>query len=95
MKYSLQILKKQKFFQETQISSSKCIEHQIFLDAQLQLLGVWGYHWNILSCETQACKFIKKEPPAQVFFCEFYEISKNNFFTEHLWATASGRRSFT
>ena len=21
--------------------------------------------------------------------CEFYEISKNAFFTEHLWATAS------
>ena len=26
---------------------------------------------------------------AQVFSCEFYEISKNNFFTEHLQATAS------
>ena len=26
---------------------------------------------------------------AQVFFCEFCEISKNTFFTEHLWATAS------
>ena len=24
-----------------------------------------------------------------VFFCEFFEISKNAFFTEHLWATAS------
>ena len=26
---------------------------------------------------------------AQVFSCEFCEISKNNFFTEHLWVTAS------
>ena len=26
---------------------------------------------------------------AQVFACEFYEISKNTFFTEHLRATAS------
>ena len=25
----------------------------------------------------------------QVFSCEFCEISKNAFFTEHLWATAS------
>ena len=25
---------------------------------------------------------------AQVFSCEFCEISKNTFFTEHLWATA-------
>ena len=29
-----------------------------------------------------------KKTLAQVFSCEFYEISKNNFFTEHLWATA-------
>ena len=26
---------------------------------------------------------------AQVFFYQFCNISKNNFFTEHLWATAS------
>ena len=25
----------------------------------------------------------------EVFSCEFCEISKNTFFTEHLWATAS------
>ena len=24
-----------------------------------------------------------------MFSCEFYEISKNIFFTEHLWVTAS------
>ena len=33
--------------------------------------------------------FIKKETLAQVFSCEFYEISKNTFFTEHLWKNAS------
>ena len=37
----------------------------------------------------QACNFIKKETLAQVFSCEFFEISKNNIFTEHLWTTAS------
>ena len=37
----------------------------------------------------QACNFIKKEALAQTFSCEFSEISKNTFFTEHLWATAS------
>ena len=36
-----------------------------------------------------ACNFIKKEILAQVFSCEFCEISKNTFFTEHVWATAS------
>ena len=25
----------------------------------------------------------------EVFSCDFYEISKNTFFTEHVWATAS------
>ena len=32
---------------------------------------------------------IKKVALAQVFSCEFYEISKNIFFTENHWATAS------
>ena len=36
-----------------------------------------------------ACNFIKKEALAHVFSCEFREISKNTFFTEHLWLTAS------
>ena len=30
-----------------------------------------------------ACNFIKKETLAQVFSCEFCEISKNTLFTEH------------
>ena len=38
---------------------------------------------------SEACNFIKKEKLAQVFSCEFCEISKNIFFTEHLWTTAS------
>ena len=32
------------------------------------------------SCARVACNFIKKETLAQVFSCEFYEISKNTFF---------------
>ena len=32
-----------------------------------------------------ACNFTKKESLAQVFSCEFWEISKKTFFTEHLW----------
>ena len=33
--------------------------------------------------------FIKKEALAQVFSCEFWEISKSTFFTEPLLTTAS------
>ena len=29
--------------------------------------------------------FIKKETPTEVSCCEYYEIFKNRFFTEHLW----------
>ena len=35
------------------------------------------------------CNFIKIEALAQVFSCEFCKISKNTFFIEHVWATAS------
>ena len=38
---------------------------------------------------SQTCNLIKEEARAQVFYCEFFEISKNTFFTEDLWATAS------
>ena len=37
----------------------------------------------------KACNFIKQETLAQVFSYEFCEISKNTFFIEHLWTTAS------
>ena len=40
-----------------------------------------------------ACNFIKKETLAQVFFCEFCEICKNTFFTEHSWGAASSNLS--
>ena len=38
------------------------------------------------SCSWKFHKIHRKTP---VFFCEFCELSKNSFFTEHLWATAS------
>ena len=43
----------------------------------------------LIKLQPDAYNFIKKEILAQMFSCEFCEISKNNFFTEHLWATAS------
>ena len=38
----------------------------------------------------EVCNFIKKETLAQLFSCEFYEISKNNFFTEKLLQKTCG-----
>ena len=39
--------------------------------------------------QCDACNFIKKEALTQVFSCEFYELFKNTFFIENLWAAAS------
>ena len=35
------------------------------------------------SCRSTASTFIKKDTTAQVFYCEFCEISFNSFFIEH------------
>ena len=43
----------------------------------------------LLKLQAAACNFIKKETLAQVFSCEFCQIFKNTFVTEHLSATAS------
>ena len=40
-------------------------------------------------CRPEACNFIKKESLPHMFSCEFYKISKNAFFTEHLRTTTS------
>ena len=43
----------------------------------------------LVRLQAQTCNFIKKETLAQVFSYEVCKISKNTFFTEHIWATAS------
>ena len=53
------------------------------------LLEAYSEHCQISNIELFK-NFIKRETIAQVFSCEFCEISKNTFFlTEHLRATAS------
>ena len=44
---------------------------------------------KVVGLRPEACNFIKKETLEQAFSCEFCEISKNTFFTEQLWTTAS------
>ena len=41
----------------------------------------------LIKLEVSACNFIKKETLAQMLSCEFGEIFKNTFFTQHLRAT--------
>ena len=42
----------------------------------------------LLKLKAGTCKFIQKETLAQLFSCEFCEISKNTLFTEYLRVTA-------
>ena len=50
---------------------------------------------NICARVSFSMKFIKNETLAQVLFYEFRKISEGTFFTEHIWATASGKYSLT
>ena len=45
--------------------------------------------WEAAVQRCSVKKVLKKVTLARVFSCEFCEISKNTFFLEHLWATAS------
>ena len=42
-----------------------------------------------IKLQASACNFIKKETLAQMFYCEYWEVSKNAFFIEHLWPSVS------
>ena len=46
----------------------------------------------LIKLQVSAYNFIKKETLAQLFSCEFSEIFKNTFLTEHLRETPSGRQ---
>ena len=48
---------------------------------------LWVYF--LIKLEALACNFIKKEALAQVFPCEFCEISKNTFFNKTALVAAS------
>ena len=43
----------------------------------------------LVKLQAPSATLLKKENLAQVFSGKFCEISKNTFFTEHHWATAS------
>ena len=43
----------------------------------------------LIKLQAAGCNFIEKETLAQVFSCEFCEISKNTFFAEHFRATTA------
>ena len=66
------------------------LQEKVFLEISQNLqenTRVWVS--LLIKLQASACNFIKKETLAQVFSNDFCEISKNAFFTEHLWTIAS------
>ena len=45
----------------------------------------------LIKLQPKGCNLIKTETLAQMFSCEFYEISKKTYFTEYLRMTSSVR----
>ena len=58
---------------------SKCftVNKKIFFGKKWMRANFW--HSNLNERYAEVCNFIKKETLAQVFSCEFFEISKNTF----------------
>ena len=64
-------------------ATGSVLEEKVFLEI------LQNSQENTCTPVAEACNFTKKETLALVFSCEFCEISKNTFFSEQLWATAS------
>ena len=84
-KYTISVLRRNMVWD----NSSKKQQPEVFCKKRC------SYKFHKIHRKTpEACNFIKKESLAQVISCEFCEISKTTFFTEHLWATVSVFYSF-
>ena len=66
----------------------RCSVKKVFLErcSQNSQENTWIRDSILIKLQAYGCK---KETLAQAFSCEFSEISKNTFFTEHLRTTAS------
>ena len=77
------------FSQNSQENTCAKVSFLIKLQASLFFNKVADKYTTTTAGRPQACNFIKKETLAQVFSCEFCEISKNTFFHRTLLVAAS------
>ena len=59
---------------------AKLVSLKILFPTFQQIQYSKSCNWNNIETGPEVCNFIKKETLAQVFSCEFCEISKNAFF---------------
>ena len=60
------------------------MEGKSFIEWTLKIRSTRARASFLTKLHAEACNFIKKGTLAQVFSCEFCEISNSTFFTEHL-----------
>ena len=86
----LSIFVKFSIFGRVRSSHRRCYIKKVFLEIlQNSQENTCARASFLIKLKASSCNFIKKETLAQMFFCEFCEISKNTFFEEHLLAAAS------
>ena len=72
-----------KTFQEAVVQ--RCSVKKVFLEiSQNSQENTFARVSFLIKLQAKVYYFIKKETLAQVFFCEFFELSKNTFFIEQL-----------
>ena len=75
----------------TEAVTRSCSVKKVFLEtSQNSRESTCARATFLIKLQSQACNFIKKETLAQVFSCEFCEISKNTFFYKTRPVAASG-----
>ena len=68
----------------TEGANRNVLEGKVFLEIpQNSQENTWSVSF-LIKVQASVCNFIKNKTLAEVFFCEFCEISKNTFFTEYL-----------
>ena len=82
------------YFSTNRSSHRRCSVKKVFLEISRNSQENTCARVSFLIKLQAAFNLIKKDTLVQVFSCEFYEISKNTFFTEHPWATASKQTLF-
>ena len=78
-------------FQDTEGATRCVLWKKVFLEISAKFTGKPLYKSLFFNkvAGLRPATLLRKDTPAQVFPCEFNEISKNTFFIEHLWTTAS------
>ena len=69
------------------------LHHKILTESEVAIRRSQAVAQRCSVKNAEACNCIKKETPAQVFSCEFYDIFKNTFFYRATQVAASDRCS--